>query len=125
MSLCHSPEVMEELKSFRELDRDIGIALDACIDMLRLEANEFEGQDGFSIKRVGGLFRRGIRVYRVKYERYIPGIRILFFSIPEKDCVFVSGAHRRSDLGVGMDYDFSREAFARAQRYWGMRSRLC
>ena len=93
--------------------------------MLTLEANEFEGHEGFSIKRVRGLFRKGIRIYRVKYEKYIYGLRILFFSVAAKDCVFVTGIHKRGDLGIGMDYDFSREPFTRAQRYWGMRDRLC
>lgn len=99
--------------------------MEACIEMLRREANELEGVDGFSIRRVIGLSQRGIRISRVKYERYIPGLRILFFSIPLKDCIYVTGVHGRADLGVGREYDFSRAAFARAQRYWGMRNHLC
>jgi hypothetical protein len=91
--------------------------------MLGLDANEFEGEDGFSIQRVGGLFRRGVRLSRVKYEKYIPGIRVLFFSIPAKDCVFVSGIHQRGDLGG--EYDFAKEPFVRARRYWGMKEGLC
>jgi hypothetical protein len=81
-------------------------------------ANELEGADGFSIRRV-------ICISRVKYEKYIPGLRILFFSIPLKACVYVTGVHARADLGVGREYDFSRAAFARAQRYWGIRKHLC
>jgi hypothetical protein len=61
----------------------------------------------------------------VKYEKYIPGLRILFFSVPGKNCVFVTGIHARPDLGIGNDYNFSREPFARAQRYWGVRNTLC
>ena len=99
--------------------------MEACIGMLRREANELEGVDGFSIRRVIGLSQRGIRISRVKYERYIPGLRILFFSIPLKACIYVTGVHARGDLGVGREYDFSRAAFARAQRYWGMRNHLC
>jgi hypothetical protein len=91
--------------------------------MLGLDANEFEGVDGFSIKRVGGLFRRGVRLSRVKYDKYVPAIRVLFFSIHTKDCIFVSGIHRRGDLG--REYDFSKEPFVRARRYWGMREILC
>ncbi len=125
MRVCLSAEAQDELKSFKALDRDTGIGLEACIEMLRIDASEFEGQEGFSIKRIGGLFRRGVRLYRIKYERYIPGLRILFFSIAAKSCVFISGVHRRSDLGIGMDYDFSRDPFARAQRYWGMKNQLC
>jgi hypothetical protein len=59
------------------MDSNVGEAIRACIDMLQRDANEFKGIDGFSVKRIGGLFRRGIRVYRVKYERCIPGLRIL------------------------------------------------
>ena len=44
-----------------------------------------------------GYFRKKIRVYRVKYERYIPGLRILFFSIPSKNCVFITGIHERGN----------------------------
>jgi hypothetical protein len=125
MRVCLSGEAESEFRAVRQLDRETGIALEACIEMLGLDANEFEGQEGFSVKRIGGLFRRGIRIYRVKYEKYIPALRILFFSVPVKNCVFITGIHRRGDLGIGMDYDFSKEAFARAQRYWGMRERLC
>ncbi|SRR6266567_3616638 len=125
MRVCISKEAEQELRSFRQLDRETGIALDACIEMLALDANEFEGYEGFSIKRIGGLFRRGIRVYRVKYEKYIFGLRIFFFSVAGKDCIFVTGVHQRGNLGVGMDYDFSKEPFVRAQRYWGMKDRLC
>lgn len=125
MRICLSAEAESELRSLKGLDRDVGIALEACIEMLALDANEFEGREGFSIKRVGGLFRRGIRIYRVKYEKYIPGVRILFFSVPPKNCVFVSGIHPRGALGKGNDYDFAREPFTRAQRYWSLRGRLC
>ncbi|HEY3203349.1 MAG TPA: hypothetical protein VGL03_06775 [Thermoanaerobaculia bacterium] len=114
-----SKEAKQELDSLSALDRNVGIALDA------IDANEFEGQEGFSIKRIGGMFRKGIRLYRMKYEKYFSGIRVLFFSIPRGDCVFVTGIHARSDLGVGRDYNFSREPFARAVRYWGMKERLC
>src|SRR6266540_5760358 len=114
-----SKEAKQELDSLSALDRNVGIALVA------IDANEFEGQKGFSIKRIGGMFRKGIRLYRMKYEKYFSGIRVLFFSIPRGDCVFVTGIHARSDLGVGRDYNFSREPFARAVRYWGMKERLC
>jgi hypothetical protein len=52
-------------------------------------------------------------------------VRILFFSIPVRNCVFVTGIHSRGVLGVGQDYDFSKEPFTRAQRYWGFRENLC
>lgn len=125
MRICFSREATEEMHTLRALDPDLSEAIEACIGMLAIDANEFEGHEGFSIKRVGGLFRRGIRVYRVKYEKYIAGFRILFFSVASKDCVFVSGIHRRGDLGTGNDYDFARDPFARVQRYWGMKERLC
>src|SRR6266498_1018360 len=101
-----SKEAKQELDSLSALDRNVGIALDASIQMLAIDANEFEGQEGFSIKRIGGMFRKGIRLYRMKYEKYFSGIRVLFFSIPRGDCVFVTGIHARSDLGVGRDYNF-------------------
>lgn len=122
MRICQSKEAEEEIRRIAALDRDIGVALNACIEMLAIDANEFEGQEGFSIRRIGGAFRRGIRIYRVKYEKYIAGLRVLFFSVPAKNCVFVTGVHSRSDLG---DYEFSREPLTRAIRYWGMRDRLC
>lgn len=93
--------------------------------MLELDANEFEGREGFSVKKIVGLFRRGIRLYRLKYEKYIPGVRVLFFSVASKNCVFVTGIHPRADLGQGRNYDFFREPFVRAQRYWALRERLC
>ncbi|MEX0879025.1 MAG: hypothetical protein WEB59_16115 [Thermoanaerobaculia bacterium] len=120
-----SVEAEEELNQLKRLDRETGIALEACSEMLIVDANEFEGHEGFSIKRVGGLFKRGVRVSRVKYEKYIHGRRILFFSIPTRNCVFVTGIHARGDLGVGNDYDFAKEPFTRAARYWGMRNTLC
>ncbi len=49
MRTCLSAEAQDELKSFKALERDTGIALEACIGMLGIDANEFEGQDGFSI----------------------------------------------------------------------------
>jgi hypothetical protein len=125
MQICKSNEAESEIQSLSHLDRELSVALEACIGMLAMDPNEFEGQDGFSIKRIGGLFRRGIRLYRVKYEKYISGRRILFFTVPAKNCVFVTGVHARGELGVGMDYDFSREGFVRAIRYWGMKDRLC
>lgn len=103
----------------------MGIALEASIATLATDANEVELPDGMSIQRVGGLFRRGIRVSRVKYENYFPGVRILFFSIPARNCVFITGIHGRGDLGVGKNYDFSKEPLTRAQRYWGLRKNLC
>lgn len=125
MRVCLSREAEDEIRRCWLVDANVGESLEACIGMLRRDANELEGADGFSIRRVIGLFRRGIRIFRVKYEKYIPGLRILFFSVPPRDCVFVTGVHARADLGVGRDYDFSRAAFARAQRYWGMREHLC
>lgn len=125
MQICLSPESQVELQHITEGNSNVGQAMRACIDMLQREANEFEGSDGFSVKRIAGLFRRGIRVYRVKYEKYIPGLRILFFSIPSKNCVFITGIHQRGTLGVGMEYDFSRDAFVRAQRYWALREQQC
>jgi hypothetical protein len=67
----------------------------------------------------------GFGVSRVKHEKQFPGVRILFFSIPVRNCVFVTGIHSRGVLGVGQDYDFSKEPFTRAQRYWGFRENLC
>ena len=125
MQTCLSPEAETELELFKELDRDVGIALEASIGMLAWDPNEVELLDGFSIKRVVGLYRRGIRVSRVKYENQFHGVRILFFPISSKDCVFVSGIHSRGDLGLGNKYDFFREPFVRAQRYWGLREGLC
>ncbi len=122
MRICQSKEAEEEIERIAVLDRDVGVALNACIEMLAIDANEFEGHEGFSIRRIGGAFRRGIRIYRVKYEKYIFGVRILFFSIPTKDCVFVTGVHSRRDLG---DYELSREPLTRALRYWAMKDRLC
>lgn len=122
MRICRSKEAEEEIRRITALDRDIGEALNACIGMLAIDANEFEGHEGFSIRRIGGAFRRGIRVYRVKYEKYIAGLRILFFSVPAKDCLFVTGVHSRTDLA---DYELFREPLSRAMRYWGMRERLC
>jgi len=123
MRVCLSPEAKVELGSWKSFDRDTWEALDACIEMLKVDVNEFEGEEGFSIKRIGSLFRRGIRLYRVKYERYTPGLRILFFSIPRKDCVFVTGIHARGDLGH--DYDLSKAPFTRARTYWAKKDTLC
>ncbi len=125
MRSCLSPECEVELKRLTETDSNVGEAIRACLDMLQRDANEFEGIDGFSVQRIAGLFRKGIRVYRVKYERYIPGLRILFFSVPSKNCVFITGIHKRGTLGAGMDYDFFREAFVRAQKYWALREQQC
>lgn len=125
MRVCLSREAEAELALFKAKDRVVGIALEACIRMLSTDANEVDLPGGMSIQRVGGLFRRGIRVSRVKYEHYFPGVRILFFSIPARNCVFVTGLHRRGELGVGKNYDFSKEPFVRAQRYWGFKENLC
>jgi hypothetical protein len=125
MRVCLSREAETELGFFKAKDRAVGIALEASIGMLSSDANEVELPDGMSIQRVGGLFRRGIRVSRVKYENYFPGVRILFFSIQARNCVYVTGIHSRGDLGVGKNYDFSKEPFTRAQRYWGFRGNLC
>lgn len=123
MRICLSAEAQIELESLARRSPDLAEGVRACIEMLSLDANEFEGVDGFSIKRVGGLFKRGVRVSRVKYENYIPSVRVLFFSIPAKDCIFISGIHRRGDLGG--EYDFTREPFVRARRYRGMKEILC
>ena|ERR1700736_1080614 len=120
-----SAEATQELSRIKSLDRDVGEALQACIEMLAIEVNEFEGQEGFSIQRVVGLHRRGVRVSRLKYEKYIRGLRVLFFVVSGKHCEFVSGIHPREDLGEGNNYDFFRDPFVRVQRYWGMRDRLC
>jgi hypothetical protein len=125
MHVCLSREAETELGSLKAKDRVAGIALEASIAMLASDPNEVELLDGMSIQRVGGLYRRGIRVSRVKYESYFPGVRILFFSIPARNCVFVSGIHSRGELGVGKNYDFSKEPFTRAQRYWGFGENLC
>jgi hypothetical protein len=125
MRVCLSREAETELGLFKAKNRAAGIALEASIAMLASDANEVDLPDGMSIQRVGGLFRRRIRVSRVKYEKYFPGVRVLFFSIPSRNCVFVTGVHGRGELGVGKDYDFSKEAFTRAQRYWGFRENLC
>jgi hypothetical protein len=125
MRVCLSREAETELDSFKAKNRFAGIALEAPIAMLASDANEVELADGMSIQRVSGLFRRGIRVSRVKYENHFPGLRILFFSIPARNCVFVTGIHGRGELGVGKNYDFSKEPFTRAQRYWGFRENLC
>lgn len=125
MRVCLSREAETELGFFKAKNRVAGIALEATIATLASEANEVELPDGMSIQRVGGLFRRGIRVSRVKYENHFPGVRFLFFSIPARNCVFVTGIHSRGDLGVGKNYDFSKEPFTRAQRYWGFRENLC
>ena len=122
MRICRSKEAEEEIRRIAALDRDVGIALNACIEMLGIDANEFEGNEGFSTRRIGEAFRRGVRIYRVKYEKYIFGLRILFFSVPSKDCVFVTGVHSRGDL---VNYELSRAPLTRAIRYWGMRERLC
>ena len=122
MKICRSKEAEEEIRKIAALDRDVGIALNACIEMLSIDANEFEGNEGFSIRRIGEAFRRGVRIYRVKYEKYIFGLRILFFSVPSKDCVFVTGVHSRGDL---VNYEISRPPLTRAVRYWSMRERLC
>lgn len=125
MRVCLSREAERELGFFKTRNRVAGIALEASIAVLARDANEIELADGMSVKRVVGLFRRGVRVSRVKYENYFPGVRILFFSIPARDCVFVTGIHSRGELGVGKNYDFSKEPFTRAQRYWGFRENLC
>jgi hypothetical protein len=125
MLVCLSREAEEELTFFKANNRDVGIALEASIRMLSIDANEVELADGMSIQRVGGLFRRRIRVSRVKYEKHFPGVRILFFSIQSKNCIFITGIHSRGQLGVGRNYDFSKDPFTRAQRYWGLRENLC
>jgi hypothetical protein len=98
MRICYSPEANGEIAHLRALDRDVGEALDASIEMLAIDANEFEGVEGYSVQKVQGLFRRGIRVYRLKYPQYLGDLRVLFFSVASKDCVFVTGVHARSDL---------------------------
>jgi hypothetical protein len=125
MRVCLSREAETELSFFKAKDRGVGIALEASIGILASDANEVDLPDGLSIKRVGGLYRRRIRVSRLKYEKHFPGVRVLFFSIPTRNCVFVTGIHGRGELGAGKDYDFSREPFTRAQRYWGFKENLC
>ena len=125
MHVCLSREAEKELDSFKAKNRFVGIALEASIAMLALDANQVELTDGMSIQRVGGLFRRGIHVSRVKYENHFPGVRILFFSIPARNCVFVTGIHGRAELGIGKNYDFAKEPFTRARRYWGFKENLC
>lgn len=125
MRVCLSTEAETELALFRALDREVGIALEAAIEMLATDANEIDLPDGLSIQRVAGLHRRGIRVSRLKYEKYFHGVRVLFFSIPSRNCVFITGVHNRGDLGEGRNYDFAKEPFIRAQRCWGMKETLC
>jgi hypothetical protein len=125
MRVCKSRETETELQAVKVKSRDLGIALEASIGMLSEDVNEVELPDGFSIKRVVGLYRRRISVSRVKYEKYFPGKRILFFPISTRNCVFVTGIHNRSELGIGRNYDFAKEPFIRAQRYWGLRENLC
>lgn len=125
MRVCSSAEADAELKAFREMDAAVGLALEATLEMLEIENSEFEGSDGLSIARVQGLFRKGIRLYRVKYERYFHGIRILFLRLPPDRCVYVTGIHGRGDLGPGKEYRFSLEPFRRAQIHWGMKEHLC
>lgn len=125
MRVCLSREAETELGFFKAKNRVAGIALEASIAVLASDANEVDLPNGMSIQRVGGLFRRGIRVSRVKYEKYFPGVKVLFFSIQSRNCVFVTEVHSRGELGVGKDYDFSKEPFTRAQRYWGFRENLC
>jgi hypothetical protein len=125
MRICYSKEAREKLAGLRTLDRDIGEALSASIEMLAADANEFDGVDGYSIRRIQGLFRRGVRVYRLKYPNFLHDLRVLFFSIASKNCVFITGIHHRGELGIGADYNFGREPLMRAQRYWTFREQLC
>ena len=125
MHVCLSPEAETELKRCKDLDRDVGIALEASIEMLALDPNPVELLDGFSIQYVVALHRRGIRLSRLKYENHFHGVRVLFLPISSRDCVFVTGIHGRGDLGLGGSYDLFREPFVRAQRYWRLRESLC
>lgn len=125
MHVCLSSEAATELKRFKALDRNAGIALEASIEMLARDPNPVELLDGFSIQHVIALYRRGIRVSRLKYENHFHGVRVLFLPISSRDCVFVTGIHGRGDLGLGGSYDLFREPFVRAQRYWRLRESLC
>jgi hypothetical protein len=125
MHACLSPEAATELKRYKDLDRDVGIALEASIEMLAQDPNPVELLDGLSIQHVVALYRRGIRVSRLKYEKHFHGVRVLFLPISSRDCVFVTGIHGRSELGMGGSYDLFREPFVRAQRYWRLRESLC
>ncbi len=55
MRICLSKEATAELDRLRS-DPDLFEGAEACIGMLKVDINEFEGNDGFSIARVQGLF---------------------------------------------------------------------
>lgn len=119
MRVLRSPEASKELQGLSELDEMLAAGAEACIEMLGFDADAIspESEAGFSIQPVLELKRRRIHVFRVRYDEYLPGLRILYFRL--RGDVFITGIHKREDL-----YDSWKEPMLRAQRYWGRRDSL-
>ncbi len=119
MNLQLATEAQGELDAFRAIDDMLVAGIEGCFDNLRLDADEFEAESdaGFSIEPVVALKRRGADVFRVRFDEFIPGIRILFFR--HRRGVFVTGIHKREDL-----YDPLKAPMVRALNYWGRRRYL-
>jgi hypothetical protein len=113
-------EAAAELDVLRRMDEMLAAGVDACLEMLALDydALEAETEAGFSIESVVALkLQRHADVFRVKYEEFIPSLRILFLRL--RGGPFVTGIHDRGNL-----YDPLKEPLVRAMRYWGRRRYL-
>jgi len=115
-----SDEAKAELAALRGIDEMVAAGVDACLEMLALDYDtlEAESEAGFSIESVVGLKeQRKADVFRVKYEEFIPSLRIIFLRL--RGGPYVTGIHNRGDL-----YDPLKEPLVRAMRYWGRRQHL-
>lgn len=115
-----STEATADLNALREMDEMLAAGVEACLELLALEydALEAETEAGFSIESIVGLKQqRNADVFRVKFEEFIPSLRILFLRL--RGGPFVTGIHDRGTL-----YDPLKEPLVRAMRYWGRRRYL-
>lgn len=115
-----SDEATADLAGLRGMDAMLAAGVDACLEMLALEYDALSAatEAGYSIESIAVLKeQRRADVFRVKYEEFIPSLRILFLRL--RGGPFVTGIHDRRDL-----YDPLREPLVRAMRYWGRRQHL-
>jgi hypothetical protein len=120
MRLRLSDEARADLDQIERSDFKLREALEACIERLRVDPDEFESgrPGGLSKKRVQELWRKRVRVYRYRFDDVIPNHRILY--LLARDLVFVTGIHSRDQLS---DYTLVRKPIVRASLYWGKSQR--
>jgi hypothetical protein len=109
------PEAEGELQRIRNLDKELGETLDACLEIIGVDPTEFPAPllgGGLSKQVISELRRRNVRVYRFRFDDLIAGLRVLYFVGGNK--VYVTGIHDRDALA---DYGLVRDPILRAYGY--------